>query len=230
MKSISLVMPVYNEADVIKTVIEKYSAVLKKIPNSEFVICEDGSTDGTKELLRTLKKKYRLTLYQSPKRKGAVKGFINSLAHAKKDIVWFSDSDDTHDPNDFFKLYTHLADADMVIGWKHPRMDPFYRLLVSRIFNVFINLIFGTQFHDINSGFRLIRKNIVQELLPNIGNFPGCTLTELTLHAIKRGYRISEIPVTHYLREGGSRAIPPKKLPGIGYGVFKEILKIRFGS
>ena len=207
MKSVSLVMPVYNEAEVIQDVVIKYAKVLKKIPGSEFVICEDGSTDGTKEILQRLKKKYQLTLYQSPKRKGAVKGFLNSLTHAKKDIIWFSDSDNTHDPSDVFRLLKKLDGFDMVIGRKFPRKDPAYRLFVSWGLNTFINVLFGTRFHDINSGFRLIKKELLNE----------------------HGHTVTEVPVSHYYRHGSSRAIDPKKLPSLAWGILTAMLHIRFG-
>ena len=228
MKSVSLVMPVYNEAEVIQDVVIKYAKVLKKIPGSEFVICEDGSTDGTKEILQRLKKKYQLTLYQSPKRKGAVKGFLNSLTHAKKDIIWFSDSDNTHDPSDVFRLLKKLDGFDMVIGRKFPRKDPAYRLFVSWGLNTFINVLFGTRFHDINSGFRLIKKELLNDFLPKLGTFPACILTELSLLAIQHGHTVTEVPVSHYYRHGSSRAIDPKKLPSLAWGILTAMLHIRF--
>lgn len=225
---VSLVMPVYNEADVIGQVIKKYSETLQKIPRSEFVICEDGSTDGTKEKLRLMKNKYRLTLYQSLKRKGAVGGFLNALRHAGKDIVFFSDSDNTHDPNDVFSLLKMINDYDMVIGWKFPRQDPWFRIIMSDVFNVIINTLYGTKLHDINSGFRIIKKELLDALLPSLGSFPANILSELTLLAIQRGYTVTEIPVHHYLRTGQSRAFDPKKLPVLVFGILNALLRLRF--
>lgn len=221
-------MPVYNEAQSIGDVIKRYSKILRQFPNSEFVICEDGSTDGTKEILRRLKKKYGLTLYQTPNRLGATKGFLNALSHARGDIVWFSDSDNTHDPTDVTKLMKALKGVNMVIGKKHPRQDPWYRIFVSWCMNTVINFLYGTHFRDINSGFRIIRRKLVEEFLPQMGKFPGCTLTELTLLAIRNGYKVKEIPVTHFARSGLSRAIQPKKIPSLAWGILTGIIRIRF--
>lgn len=225
---ISLVMPVYNEAESIEEVIQSYAKVLQKFPDSEFVLCEDGSTDGTKEILKRLQKKYRLTLFQTPTRQGAVKGFLNALSHASKEIVWFSDSDNTHDPADVIKLLNEIGAYDMVIGRKHPRHDPFFRLFTSWGMNMFINLLYGIRFHDMNSGFRLIRKSLLKRFLPKLGTFPGCTLTELTLLAIRDGYKVIEVPVTHYFRKGGSRAIRPSKILSLALGIIGHIVRIRF--
>jgi len=226
---VSIVMPVFNEAEIIGQVVRDfYLKILKKINNSEFVICEDGSTDGTKEILKNLQKKIPLKLHTSRKRKGAIQGYKDSLNSAKNEIILFSDSDGTHDPNDFFKLIKKIDDYDMVIGWKSPRQDPFYRLFISRIFNLVINLLLGTKFHDINSGFRLIKKSLVEKLLPKTGLFPACILTELTLLAIKDGYKVTEVPVKHFKRKGESRALNTKKLPKLIWGVLRSIIKIRF--
>lgn len=225
---VSLVMPVYNEAQSIEEVIRSYAKVLQRFPNSEFVMCEDGSTDGTKEILQRLKSKYHLILYQTPTRLGAVKGFLNALSHASKELVWFSDSDNTHDPDDALKLINSMKNFDMGIGKKYPRHDPWYRLFVSWCMNTFINVLYGTHFHDINSGFRIMRRPMLKESLPKIGRFPGCTLTELTLLVIRKGYRVKELPVTHYYRAGVSRAIRPSKIPSLAFGIIKGIIRIRF--
>lgn len=221
-------MPVYNEAESIEGVIRSYAKVLQQFPNCEFVICEDGSTDGTKELLRQLEKKYHLTLFQTPTRLGAVRGFLNALSHASKEIVWFSDSDNTHNPADVIKLISSMKNFDMVIGKKHPRHDPWYRLFVSWCMNMFINMLYGINFHDINSGFRLIRRSMLTKFIHELGSFPGCTLTELTLLAIRKGYKIKEVPVTHYHRTGASRAVRPTKIPGLALGILKGIFRVRF--
>lgn len=221
-------MPVYNEAQSIEDVIKQYSKVLTRFSNSEFVICEDGSTDGTKEILKRLKKKYSLTLYQTPSRLGATKGFLNALSHSSRDLVWFSDSDNTHNPADVTKLIEALKGVDMVIGEKHPRRDPWYRIFVSWCMNSVINFLYGTHFRDINSGFRIIRRSLLKKFLAKMGKFPGCTLTELTLLAIRDGYKVREVPVTHYARSGLSRAIQPKKIPSLAWGILAGIVRIRF--
>lgn len=221
-------MPVYNEAESIEEVIKNYAKVLRQFPNNEFVVCEDGSTDGTKRVLQRLKKKYHLTLYQSSTRLGAVRGFLNALSHASKEIVWFSDSDNTHNPADVSRLITSLENFDMIIGRKYPRHDPWYRLFVSWCMNTFINLIYGSYFHDINSGFRVLRRSLLKKFLPKMGRFPGCTLTELTLLALRERSKVKEIPVTHYLRYGASRAVRPSKIPSLALGIIGGIVRIRF--
>lgn len=228
---LSIVIPVYNEAETIeKVVLDFYEKVMKKIPDSEFVICEDGSTDGTKKILTRLNKKLPLTLKMSPDRKGAVQGYKNALKAATGEIILFSDSDGTHDPSDYFKLSKEIVKCDMVIGQKTPRKDPFFRLFISKCFNTLINLLFGTHFHDINSGFRLIKKTLVDKLLPQTNLFPACIFTEFTIRAIKNKYKVTGVPVKHFLREGESRALNPKKLPALCWKVFKGIIKLRFGN
>jgi len=79
------------------------------------------------------------------------------------------------------------------------------------------------RFHDINCGFRLIRKRVVDEVLPEIHLLPQFISSEFVLRAVAKGYRVCEMPVRHYQREfGGSRGLPAKKLP-------KEIWRLIVG-
>lgn len=228
-RRISLVMPVYNEAKAIEKVVRDcHEKLIKKLPGSEFIIAEDGSTDGTKEILRRLAKEMPLRVVMGDERKGYPRGIRDALKLPKNDIVCFSDSDGQHDPSDFLKMLDYVDRYDIIIGMKKPRRDPFHRLVLSRAYNSLIRLLFGLRFKDIDSGFRVIRKKVLDDVLDKSTTLPECTNSEITIRAAKKGYRIIEVPVTHYPRAAGdTKSFNFRKLPKVVHGLFRGLLKLK---
>lgn len=227
-KPISLILLVHQEADVIERVIEDfYTKVTSKIPDSEFIVCEDGSTDGTKEILLRIENKFHLTLHMGNEKRGYSTAMKEAFLLAHNPIIFFSDSDGQHDPNDFWKLLPMMEHADIVMGWKKNRKDGLFRLLLTRVFNIITWFIFGVRVHDIDCGFRLLRKETVNFLLSQPWRLSHCIAAELTVKAYRRGFRIAEVPVAHFPREfGGSRGLPTKKLPKIIVHILSDLWKV----
>ncbi len=226
---ISLILLVHQEADVIERVVEDfYTKVISKIPGSEFIICEDGSTDGTKEILRKIEQKFRLTLHMGNEKRGYTLAMREAFRLAKNSIIFFSDSDGQHDPDDFWKFAERLETADLVVGWKKHRKDGILRRCLTMIFNRIVRLFFGVRVHDIDCGFRLLRKEVVNFLLEQPWHLTHCISAELTVKAYHKGFRIVEVPVSHFPREfGESRGLPTRKLPKIILHILVGFLKIK---
>jgi glycosyltransferase involved in cell wall biosynthesis len=166
------VIPVYNEAHIIENLVKSYyNEVIAKIPGSELIIAEDGSTDGTKDILKKLRKKLPFILISGNIRKGYNKAVKDALAMPKNDIIFFSDSSGQHSPGDFFKLAREIGKYDMVIGYKHARKDPHFRIILSKGYNLITRLLFGVPLHDINCGFRIIKREVVKNLLKETTTF-----------------------------------------------------------
>jgi len=227
---VSILILVYNEAETIRGVIEEiHRKVAGSLPDSEFIVAEDGSTDGTKEILAELAKEIPLHLVTGAERKGYTRALIDGLGLARKEYIFFSDSDGQHDPDDFWKLLEKIDDYDLIIGRKAKRADPAYRVFISRVFNFLIGLIFGVWLHDINCGFRIMRREVARDVLAEGLFFKHCVASEFTIRAHRMGYRITEIPVRHKARESGaSRGLPLKKIPGAVAHILKNFVKLRF--
>ena len=228
-KPISLIILVHQEAEVIESVIKEfYEKVTLKIPGSEFIVCEDGSTDGTKEILEKVKDKYRLTLHMGNEKKGYTMAMKEAFKLAKNDLVFFSDSDGQHGPGDFWDMVKLMEDNDMVIGWKKDRKDGPVRQVLTTGYNKIIGLYFGVRLHDIDCGFRLMNRKVIDFLLKQEWNLQFCISSELTVKASKGGLRIAEIVVKHFPREfGDSRGLPFKKIPKIVWRILKTFKKIK---
>jgi len=223
-------MLVYNEVRVIESVIRDFhEKVVRKMPYVELIIAEDGSRDGTKEILKRLRKEIPFILISGEERKGYTRAFKDALRIADTEVVFFSDSDGQHDPSDFFKLLEELEHSDIVSGYKSTRRDPLHRIIISRVYNFLIYLLFGLKMKDIDSGFKFIKKEVIDNVLNEVTVLNYCVMSEFILKAHLRGYKIKEVPVTHYPRKSGATAIfNPTKLPAIVVGIIKGLMEIKF--
>lgn len=204
--SLSVIIPVYNEADVIEKVVrEFYQVVIQKHSNAELIVCEDGSTDGTVEILRRLENELRIKYYHSDERKGYLKGVREALQKGTNEWIFFSDSDNTHDPKDAWRLIeeTEKKHLGLCTGEKRERADPFYRKLFSFCFSLLVKIMFGVKQHSINTGFKLMNREIVENIVPKVKYMKYGFSSELTIRVAKAGYKYGGVPVKHFPRKTG---------------------------
>jgi len=226
---VSIVLPVYNEAEIIETVIRDfYEKVIKKYPNSELIVAEDGSTDNTKEILARLEKEMPMKLVMGKERKGYRRGVTDALLLATGDYVFFCDTDNTHDPADVFKLLDKMEGNDLVTGVKLERNDPAYRILFSRAYNLMIYFIFGIWLTDINAGFKMMRREVIQKAVVKNHSLKYGFSTEIVIRAKYAGCRIAGVPVSHFARETGFAGIfAARKMPEVVISQLKGLVSLR---
>jgi len=207
---VSILMPVCNEADVIRTVIEEWRReVIDYLPAGSELIIDDCSNDGTERTLGELAYEHAfLKLNFAPR-----DGFFNSamrLYHlARNPLVFFTDSDGQYVAADFWKIAVLMPRYDMVHGWKSGRKDPLYRLFASAIYNFIVRVLFSSGGIDVNSAFRLMRKPMLDAVLNDITRLKMLPNSELYLRAEAKGFRIVDVAVAHRKRQyGKSRSLP----------------------
>jgi glycosyltransferase involved in cell wall biosynthesis len=204
---ISLVFPVYNESFIIEQTLRNYIAEFEgRVPDFEVIVAEDGSTDDTKGVLERLAKELPIRLYLSDERKGYQKAVIDAVSHATKPWIFLVDSDYQFAAIDFWRLEPLRDNNDIILGIKSPRKDPFYRIWLSAGFNFLLRIFFGVPYYDMDTGFRLLRREAVQKIAPEIKHFSFFT-AEFVVRAHYAGYNIAEVPVHHYARKIGSTTI-----------------------
>lgn len=204
---ISLVFPVYNESFIIEQTVRNYITELQgRVADFEVIVAEDGSTDDTKSVLERLEKELPIRLYMSNERKGYQRAVTDAIAHATKPWVFVVDSDYQFAVIDFWRLEPFRKTHDIILGMKTPRRDPFYRVWLSWGYNFLLRLFFRIPYRDMDTGFRLIRKEALDRLAGQVRHMSFFT-AEFVVRAHFAGYRIVEVPVPHYQRKIGSTTI-----------------------
>lgn len=216
LRSISVLLPVYNEAEVVSDILKMYyEEICTKVP-AELVVAEDGSTDGTKEVLDALQNDIPMTLHSDPKRKGYAGAVSDALKSCSSGWVFFSDSDGQYSPGDFWKLWEQRDHFDMIIGRKMHRSEGAHRVVLSKGFHKLVNGMFGLNLHDADCGFRLIRREVIRCVIDKIRFLDYSFWAEFTIRASLEGFRICEVPINHASRmRGGTQIYKPSKIATI---------------
>ncbi|TMQ46873.1 MAG: glycosyltransferase family 2 protein, partial [Candidatus Eisenbacteria bacterium] len=114
-------------------------------------------------------------------RKGYAGAVREGLERIQTPLTFFADSDGQYDPHDFWRLWPHAADYDIVVGRKVVRDEPFHRILLSRGFHVLAKMMTEVPLKDMDCGFRLLRKEVVEEVLPEATTLPDSFWAEFTI-------------------------------------------------
>jgi len=204
---LTILLPVHNEAQTIEQVLAGFWEAVVQPTSAKILICEDGSTDGTGEVLRRLAGKYPLRFVNGTDRKGYAGAVRDGLLQIDTSQVFFADSDGQYYPEDFWKLWRHVEEYDMIVGSKVNRSEPLHRLLLSRGFHLLAKVMAGVPLQDMDCGFRILRRDVADKVLPEVRSLPYSFWAEFTILAYRKGIRILEVPVSHRSRLNGDTSI-----------------------
>lgn len=200
---LSVVVPVYNEIDNVVPLLDELSSVLSSLPCSfEMILVDDGSRDGTAELLRKLTaERANLRVIFFRRNFGQTAAFDAGFRAARGDVVATIDGDLQNDPRDIPAMMAKLDEGyDMVAGWRRKRRDAMVlRKVPSRIANWMIRKVTGTQIHDLGCSLRVYRREVTEEL-----RLYGEMHRFISVLADNMGARIAEVEVNHRARRAGS--------------------------
>ena len=203
-EGLSIVMPAYNEeANVGRAIDAAREAVRRFADDFEIVIVDDGSRDRTAErVAEAAKADPRVRLISFPENRGFGAAVKTGLKAAEKPLVFYTDSDLQFDLAQIGDLLARIDEAPIVVGYRVNRQDHWVRLLNAWAWGRLQYVLFGLDVHDIDCGFKLFRREVVQRLpMHSDGAFLS---TEILLRARAAGYPIVEVPVQHYPRTAGS--------------------------
>lgn len=224
---LEVLLPVHNEVECIESIIREIYQSISQVVTMRFIISEDGSTDGTPQLLQTLSERYPMKLITGPERKGYSRAVIDGLKVLDAPYVLCLDSDGQCDPGDFANLWSKRNEADVLIGWRVKRQDVRLRKLLSGTFKLYYKSLFHVSIHDPSCPFVLAPKHIIQQLLPSLGVLSQGFWWEFVARVWSHGFSIEEMPVTHRLRAAGQTQVYRlRKLPGIGWTHIRGLVQI----
>jgi len=207
-KELSVFFPAYNEEANIKTTVIKATKILPKVAKKwEIIVVNDGSTDKTGEIVKGLiKKEPRIRMITHTPNRGYGAAFKTGLYNSRHQLIAFTDADGQFDFSEVTKFLEtqQKTEADLVIGYYLKRQVPFYRIWGSKfLWEPAVYLLFGLKVRDIDCGFKLIRKKVV-ETIPLLEAERGPFInSEFLIKAKKAGFKMAEIGVHHYPRKAG---------------------------
>ena len=226
---LSVLMPVYNERATAARAIEAVLGTPLPIP-LELVIVDDGSTDGTRELLHELADGERVRLYEHERNAGNGAAVRTALTHARGDLAAIFDADLEYDPHDFAQLLPPLleGEANAVFGvraFDGATSHSFLYVMGNKGVTLAANVLFNVYLHDIMTCHKVIRTDLFRSLPLRASGFE--IEPEITARLIERGERIFEVPIHYRAR---STAEGKKLRASDGLRVIATLLRCRFTS
>ena len=199
---LSVVMPAYNEAKTIREIVRRVQAVPVE---KEIVIVDDGSTDGTRDILRELDGKDGVRVIFQPFNQGKGAAVSTGFRQATGDVVIVQDADLEYDPMEYPKLLAPIEQghADVVYGSRFlgggaRRVLYFWHTIGNRFLTLASNMFTNLNLTDMETCYKMFRREVVASMRIESRRF-GIE-PEITAKVARRGYRIYEVPISYYGR------------------------------
>ena len=225
MVSLTVAMPAYNEAENLARMIDMVRTKAQPlVEDLEIIVCNDGSSDETGRIVREISQQDpRVRLVQHEVNQGYGAAARDGIWAASKEAVFITDSDLQFDLGELARFIPRLKDADLVVGYRVGRSDPWHRRLFGHGWSWLVNLLFGYTARDIDCAFKLFKRAVIDTIRVESG---GATFSaEFLVRAKQAGFRIVEEPVSHYPRVAGSQT---GARPDVIMRAFRELFRLRW--
>jgi glycosyltransferase involved in cell wall biosynthesis len=200
---LSIVIPVYNER---RTLLEILRRVLAMPLQKEIILVDDGSTDGTRELLGSLQREADFRILYHPANRGKGAALKTGFLHAQGDIVIVQDADLEYDPRDYPRLVEPIVkyQADVVYGSRflgrtRPR-GGFWHYVANRALTRLSNVFTGLRLTDMETCYKVFRRDVVQAIAPRLKQRRFGIEPELTAKVARGSYRVQEVAIAYERR------------------------------
>lgn len=203
-RSLSIFFPCLNEKGTIATmVLEGRKTAVSLTDDFEIIVVDDGSTDGSRELLLELQKSVPELKLVFREKRGYGAALRNGFKAATKELVFYTDGDGQYDVSELPMLWNKLTnEVDIVNGYKIKRADPLYRIIIGFIYQHVTRWAFWLPIRDPDCDFRLIRRKVFDTV--ELKSDTGTITIEIVKRIQQAGFRFVEVGVSHYNRTYGS--------------------------
>jgi glycosyltransferase involved in cell wall biosynthesis len=226
-----VVFPAFNEeANIEKAVATARSALSGWFADIEIIVVDDGSADRTREVLDRLAADYNdVVAIHHARNRGYGAALRSGLYAARKDLVFFSDSDLQFDLEEIRHLIEWIRDYEIVAGYRVNRADPWIRRFNAWAWNRLVRVVLGLKVRDIDCAFKLFRREVFERI--HISAVGAMINTEILVLAKRMRMRIKEVPVSHYPRAAGTQTgANPKVIVKAFRELFAMYFRLRWGK
>lgn len=222
LKSISVVLPAYNEEKNIVIAITNARDVLKSLSdNYEVILVNDGSSDRTGEVAERLAQEdpsHIRVLHHNPN-KGYGAALRTGLFNARYEYVFYTDADNQFDIGELSQFLPLMEKHDLAVGYRIKRYDSLMRIFLSWGYNWLVFFLFHIKVRDVDCSFKLFHKYVLDAITIECDDF--FVDTEIIARAAKAGFRIAERGVNHYPRQRGKTTVRASHIPRTLKTVFR---------
>jgi glycosyltransferase involved in cell wall biosynthesis len=203
---ISIVIPVYNEVDTLEHILDKIEDAEFCGLEKEIIMVDDGSDDGSKDLLKTLEATEKYKIYYHSKNMGKGAALRTAFNYATGDIIVIQDADLEYDPHDYKDLVKLILDdkADVVYGsrlsgGRPTRSFMLTHLLGNKLLTLVTNILYNTILTDMETCYKAFRADVIKNISIKSNGFDF--EPEITAKILKKGYHLYEAPISYYGRD-----------------------------
>ncbi len=208
---ISIIIPVYNEQDSVAATIERIKKVMKGEKHQyEIIAVNDGSTDKTEKILKQI---IGIRTITQPYNLGYGAALKTGLRNAKGDWVLITDADGTYPVESIPELMKYAGQYDMVVGERAGKNVPNMRKPAKAIIGLLANILTGKKIPDLNSGFRVFRKEVAMQFMHLYPSGFSFTIT-ITLACLTNSHTVKYVPIEYSKRQGKSAINPIRDFVG----------------
>lgn len=197
---LSIIIPIYNEKNTLSAILKEVEGADALGLEKEIILVDDGSTDGTREILKELESKYKIIYHQKNQGKG--QALRNGFPQASGDIILIQDADLEYNPKNYPNLIRPILEdkADVVLGSrflnKEFRHVYFLSHLANKVLTQFFNLLSGLHLTDMWTCYKAFKREVIQAILPHLTGKRFEIEPEMMAYIARRKYRTCEVPLS----------------------------------
>jgi len=202
--SLTAFFPAYNDEHTIENIVRTAGVEIAKVTDDfEILIINDGSSDGTGAVADRLASDLPFVrVVHHPSNLGYGAALISGFTNAKKDLIFYTDGDGQYDVREIHNLIAKLHPGiDLVNGYKVKRSDAWYRIWIGAAYRRAMRFAFNLSIRDVDCDFRLLRREIFDTIA--LESRSGVICVEMARKFDEAGFRMTEVPVSHYPRLHG---------------------------
>jgi len=201
---LSIIMSVYNERETLREILNQVRAVDLAGVDKEIVAVDDGSTDGSRDILAEEAAVGDLQVFYHDVNQGKGAGIRTGIEHASGDIILIQDADLEYDPRDYPAMIRPIIERRVTVVYGSRFLGPrkamlFWHMLGNKLLTLTTNVLYNTILSDMETCYKCFRADVVKGIPLRSRRFEF--EPEITAKVLKRGHRIFEVPISYYGRE-----------------------------